>query len=42
MTISTDFCAMIKEDAAIRLAQHIALRYSLGFSGKCLDAMAQT
>jgi len=42
MTISTDFCPMINEDAAIRLAQCIALWYSFGFSGKCLDAIAQT
>ena len=42
MTISTDFCPSINEDAAIRLAQVIALGYNPGFSVKCLDAIAQT
>ena len=42
MTISTLFRPMINEEAAMRLEQHMARRYSLGFSGKCLDAIPQT
>ena len=42
MTISMDFCPTTNEDAATRLAQDIALGYSFGFSGKYLDAIAQT
>lgn len=42
MTISIDFCPAINEDAAFFLAQHIALQYIFGFSGKVLDAIAQT
>ena len=42
MTISMDFCPVINEDAATPLAQDIALLYSVGFWGKCLDAIAQT
>jgi len=39
MTISTDFCPTMNEEAAFRLAQDIALGYTFG---KRLDAIAQT